>query len=378
MGAGTPFTDEHSGMTEEWLHTLIAEIPAGDRAVMSAAQMRLDGLAKPPGSLGGLEALAVRLAGCTGTLDFPVAPRCVLVFAADNGVVAEGVASGPQALTAIQTENMLCGLTGVAVLARTYGCGLWVTDVGVAAQLTHPHLRARKVAWGTGNIARGPAMTRSQALQALQIGVETAQDAGDRGFRLLGVGEMGIGNTTTSSAVLATLLGLRGPALETVVGRGAGLDDLGYAKKLDAVARALAVNAPDAGDPVDVLAKVGGLDLCAMTGAFLGGARRRLPMVVDGLISLAAALCAVRLCPQVTDHLFPSHRSHERGAELALAELGLPAYLQLGLRLGEGSGCPLLFCLADGAQAVLTEMGNFCQAGIDPAYLAAAATKLKF
>ena len=356
-------------MTEAELNARLAAIGPADAAAREAAVKRLDALAKPPGSLGELEQLAARVAGVTGQVFNTLSPRCVLVFAADNGVVAEGVASGPQSLTAIQSVNMVRGLTGVAVLARQYGADVWVTDVGIQSKLSFPGLRCRRVRAGTENIARGPAMTRAEALQALSVGWDTAREAARAGFRLLGVGEMGIGNTTTSSAVLCALLNLRREAAAQTVGRGAGLPDAAFQKKLSVVQEALAQNQPDACDPVDVLQRVGGLDLAAMTGAFLGAAEQRLPVVIDGFISAVAALCAVRLCPAARDALIASHVSHERGYRLALDALGLPAYLQLDLRLGEGSGCPLMFSLLDGACAVVREMATFSEAGINTAYL---------
>lgn len=357
-----------------WLEQAVASVPAVCAQACKAAEQRLDALAKPPGSLGELEHLAVRLAGCTGQVKNRLSKRCVLVFAADNGVVEEGVASGPQSLTAIQAANMVRGLTGVAVLARCYHSDVWVTDVGIARQdllqaLPCPKLRRAPVALGTRNLANGPAMTRAQALQALYTGWQTAAQAASQGYNVLGIGEMGIGNTTTSSCVLCGLLGLRGEATACTVGRGAGLVDDAFLKKASVVRRALQVNNPSAQDPVEVLATVGGFDLAAMTGAFLGAAAHRLPVVIDGFISVVAALAAVRLCKNVGGYLIASHASHEQGYILALNELGLHASLALDMRLGEGSGCPVMFSVLDGACAVMETMATFEEAGIDTAYL---------
>ena len=345
------------------LETLLASVAPLNAAAMSAAEKRQAQLAKPPGSLGRLEALSVQLAGITGRVRNEIREKHLLVFAADNGVVAEGVSSAPQSVTLQQTVNLTRARTGASVLCRHFGCGITVCDVGVNADIAEPAVLNRKIAYGTGNIARGPAMTREQALTAIFTGAELAQaTAAD----VLGVGEMGIGNTTTSSAVLAALLDA---GVETVTGRGGGVTDDGFRRKKDAIRRALAVNRPDKNDVVDVLAKVGGFDLAAMCGAFLGAAASRRPVVVDGFISAVAALCAVRLCPNVRAYLIPSHASYEIGYRLAMEAMGLQPMLLLEMRLGEGSGCPLAFEILSAACAVMNDMATFDQAGIDDGYL---------
>ena len=345
------------------LETLLASVAPPDAAAMSAAEKRQAQLAKPPGSLGRLEALSVQFAGITGRVRNEIREKHLLVFAADNGVVAEGVSSAPQSVTLQQTVNLTRARTGASVLCRHFGCGITVCDVGVNADIAEPAVLNRKIAYGTGNIARGPAMTREQALTAIFTGAELAQaTAAD----VLGVGEMGIGNTTTSSAVLAALLDA---GVETVTGRGGGVTDDGFRRKKDAIRRALAVNRPDKNDVVDVLAKVGGFDLAAMCGAFLGAAASRRPVVVDGFISAVAALCAVRLCPNVRAYLIPSHASYEIGYRLAMEAMELQPMLLLEMRLGEGSGCPLAFEILSAACAVMNDMATFDQAGIDDGYL---------
>lgn len=345
------------------LETLLASIAPPDTAAMSAAEKRQAQLAKPPGSLGRLEALSVQLAGITGRVQNEIRKKHLLVFAADNGVVAEGVSSAPQSVTLQQTVNLTRAKTGASVLCRHFGCGITVCDVGVNADIAEPAVLNRKIAYGTGNIARGPAMTREQALTAILTGAELAQATG---ADVLGVGEMGIGNTTTSSAVLAALLDA---GVETVTGRGGGVTDDGFRRKKEAIRRALAVNRPDKNDVVDVLAKVGGFDLAAMCGAFLGAAASRRPVVVDGFISAVAALCAVRLCPNVRAYLIPSHASYEIGYRLAMEAMELQPMLLLEMRLGEGSGCPLAFEVLSAACAVMNDMATFDQAGIDDGYL---------
>ena len=279
------------------LESLLESIEPLSKSAMEAAKTRQDALAKPPESLGRLEELSIQLAGITGTLHNTMDKTHLLVFAADNGVVEEGVSSAPQSVTLMQTINLTRAKTGASVLAKHFGAGITVCDVGVNAQITEPKVLNRKIAFGTQNIAKGPAMTREQAEKAILIGAELAMQTE---ANAMGVGEMGIGNTTTSSAVLSVLLGAD---VETVTGRGGGITDGAFLKKKQVIAQAIALNRPDPKDPVDVLCKVGGFDLAAMCGAFLGGAASHRPMVIDGFISVVAALCAVRLCPTVRDYL---------------------------------------------------------------------------
>ncbi|MDK2808214.1 MAG: nicotinate-nucleotide--dimethylbenzimidazole phosphoribosyltransferase [Clostridiales bacterium] len=329
----------------------------------------LDSLAKPPGSLGELEHMAVRISSITGSIKNNLNRRIVLVFSADNGVVEEGIASGPKEITALQTINMLEGRTGVSVLAKHFGSDLCVTDVGVDADLCHKDLVDRKIRRGTSNIAKMAAMSLEEAIEAVFIGMDTVKNAASKGYQLIGIGEMGIGNTTTSSALLAALLGLPMEAIEEVVGKGAGLTKEGYEKKLWVVKQALLMNQPDRDDPLDCLQKVGGFDLAAMTGAYLGAALYRIPVVIDGFISIVAALCAARLCKDAVSYMFASHHSHERGYELALKALSLRAPLHLDMRLGEGSGCPLMFSMLEAACMIVRDMATFEQANINTDYL---------
>lgn len=345
------------------LQELLRAISPPDRAAMRAAQRHQDRLAKPPGSLGRLEELAVQLAGITGRLHAPMEKTRLLVFAADNGVVAEGVACAPQSVTLRQSVNLTRGTTGAAVLAAHFGCELTVCDVGINAPVSEARILDRKIAFGTGNIAQGPAMTREQALKALLTGAELAMACGADG---VGVGEMGIGNTTTAAAVLAVLLDA---PVERVTGWGGGLTPQGFARKQRVIRAALRVNRPDRRDVVEVLAKVGGLDLAAMCGAFLGCAAARRPAVIDGFPSAVAALCACTLCPDTAAYLFPSHASPEPGYTLAMEAMGLKPLLLLEMRLGEGSGCPLTFALLGAAGAVMDHMASFEAAGIRDDYL---------
>lgn len=345
------------------LDALVRAVAPLDRGAMTAAEEYQARLAKPPGSLGQLEEISIQLAGITGRVHNALNKKQLLVFAADNGVVAEGVSSAPQSVTKQQTINLMRGKTGAAVLAKHFGCGLTVCDVGVNADIYESTVLNRKIAYGTQNICTGPAMTREQTLQAILTGAEIARTVD---ADVIGVGEMGIGNTTTSSAVLAVLLGAD---VEAVTGRGGGITEESFRKKKAVIRTAIEVNRPDRDDVVGVLSKVGGFDLAAMCGAFLGAAAARRPAVIDGLISAAAALCAVRLCPNVHGYLVPSHASFEIGYRLTMEAMDLRPLFDLGMRLGEGSGCPLAFQVLDAACAVINDMATFDEAGINDDYL---------
>ena len=348
---------------QEKIEALVRAVQPLDQKAMLAAEAHQARLAKPPGSLGRLEELSVQLAGITGKVHNELPRKQLLVFAADNGVVAEGVSSAPQSVTMQQTINLTRGKTGAAVLAKRFGCGLTVCDVGVNADICESAVLNRKIAYGTQNICAGPAMTREQALQAILTGAAVAENVD---ADAVGIGEMGIGNTTTSSAVLAVLLGAD---VDKVTGRGGGITEESFRKKKAVIRTAIAVNRPNRDDVIDVLAKVGGFDLAAMCGAFLGAAASRRAAVVDGFISAVAALCAVRLCPLVRGYLIPSHASFEIGYRLAMEAMDLRPLLDLGMRLGEGSGCPLAFQVLDAACAVMNNMASFDEAGINDDYL---------
>lgn len=349
---------------QEKIEALVRAVQPLDQKAMLAAEAHQARLAKPPGSLGRLEELSVQLAGITGKVHNELPRKQLLIFAADNGVVAEGVSSAPQSVTMQQTINLTRGKTGAAVLAKRFGCGLTVCDVGVNADICESAVLNRKISYGTQNICAGPAMTREQALQAILTGAAVAENID---ADAVGIGEMGIGNTTTSSAVLAVLLGAD---VDKVTGRGGGITEESFRKKKAVIRTAIAVNRPNRDDVIDVLAKVGGFDLAAMCGAFLGAAASRRAAVIDGFISAVAALCAVRLCPLVRGYLIPSHASFEIGYRLAMEELALRPLFDLGMRLGEGSGCPLLFRVMQGACAVLNHMATFPEAAIEDGYLA--------
>lgn len=339
----------------------IAAVQSLDESAMEQALDRLNSLTKPQGSLGRLEKLAMQAAAITGEVQPELGGKAVVVMAADHGVCDEGVSAYPQVVTAQMVHNFLAGGAAVNVLARQANAEVLCVDIGVATELTHPQLLSRKVRLGTANLAVGPAMSRAEAEAAIAVGYELAQELAGRGMRVLATGEMGIGNTTASAALLMALTDL---SAEEAVGRGTGIDEAQLAHKRQVIERGLAVNAPDAADPLGVLAAVGGLEIAGLVGLILGGAANRCMVVIDGFISSAAALVAIRLCPSAQGYITASHLSRERGHARLLAELGLEPMLDLEMRLGEGTGAVLAFHLIDAAQLILQEMATFDSAGV--------------
>ena len=344
------------------IQTLRAAIATPPVGAAERAYRHLDSLTKPPGSLGRLEELAARLVALTGAPP-RIAQPVIFTFAADHGVVAERVSAYPQSVTAQMLENFLRGGAAVNVLARACGARVVVADFGVANTIVADDALVRcAVAAGTANMARGAAMTREQAETVIERGAELAMQAVDDGADLLATGDMGIGNTTAASAITAAITGA---AVESVTGRGTGVDDDGWRRKVDVVRRALAVNRPDPRDGIDVLAKVGGFEIGGLVGVILAGAARRVPVALDGFIAGAAALVAAAISPAAVHAMFASHRSAEPGHAKALAHLGLEPYLDLGLRLGEGTGAALFVHLARAAVRIYAEMATFKSAGVD-------------
>ena len=333
-----------------------------DEEAMRAARERQDQLTKPQGSLGRLEELAVKVAGITGQTRPRLSRKAVIVLAADHGVAAEGVSAYPQAVTAQMVLNFLAGGAAINVLARQAGARVVVADLGVAAEIPpHPQLVSKKIGYGTRSMTAGPAMTMEEALAAIGAGIEIVEAELARGLDLVATGDMGIGNTTASSAIVAAITGR--PVLE-VTGRGTGVDDAGWGRKVAAIERALAVNRPDPADPLDVLAKVGGYEIAGLVGVILGAAAHRRPVIIDGFISGAAALIATELCPMVHDYLIAAHNSFEIGHRVMLERMELVPLLNLNLRLGEGTGAALAMHLVDDALALLDEMATFGEAGV--------------
>ena len=343
------------------LTSLLRAIPLPDSAAMLRAQQHIDGLLKPPGSLGRLESLAVQLAGMPGLKGVPhVNGKAMLVMCADHGVWDEGVAVSPKVVTAIQAANMTRGTTGVCVLAAQAGAKVHVIDVGIDAEPI-PGVVNMRVARGCGNIAEGPAMSRSQAEELLLEVIRYTHELAKDGVTLFGVGELGMANTTPAAAIVSVLTG---SDAEEVVGIGANLPLSRVGNKVDVVRRAIAVNQPDRHDGVDVLAKVGGFDLVGMAGVMLGAASCGLPVVLDGFLSYSAALAACQIAPQIKPDLIPSHFSAEKGARTALAHLELDPYLNMGMRLGEGSGAALAMPIVEAACAMYNNMGQLAASNI--------------
>ena len=341
------------------LEETMQKIRPVDAAAMAAAKQHWDGLGKPLGSLGRLEKALIRIAGIQRTGDVHIDRKALVIMCADNGVVEEGVTQCGQEVTATVAENFLDEKSCVAIMCRRAGTKICPVDIGMAVDT--PRVEKRKIAYGTKNMAKEPAMTREQAIAAIEVGIAKAEELHAQGYEMLATGEMGIGNTTTSSAMTAVYLGLD---VETVTGRGAGLSSHGLQRKINAIKQAIAVNQPDPEDPLDVLAKVGGLDIAGMCGLFLGGAAQRMPVVMDGFISQVAALTAVRLVPECADYILASHVSEEPGANILLKALEKDAFLTCGMRLGEGSGAVALLPILDFASDIYHKMSTFVQADI--------------
>jgi len=348
------------------LEKFLADMKSLDDNEKQAACAKLDNLVKPIGSLGELENIAARIAGISGKTHYDTSKRCVLIFAADNGVTEEGISSAPQEVTRIQAENITKGITGVAVLAKQFQSDVIVVDVGINADVENSAIVNKKIRKSTWNIAKQPAMTRDEAVRAVLVGTDTAVRAVNDGYKIIGVGEMGIGNTTTSTATLCALANL---LPEQVTGKGAGLSEENYHNKIHVIQAALEYNKPNPTDPIDILAKVGGFDIAAMAGAYIGAAYMKVPVVIDGFISIVAALCAAKLNPLAREYMFASHASSEPGYKYAAGSLGVSPCLHLSMRLGEGSGCPLMFAIMDAACAVIRDMGTFEQGHISEEYL---------
>jgi nicotinate-nucleotide--dimethylbenzimidazole phosphoribosyltransferase len=344
------------------LEEIIANIQPLDEAAMRAARARQDTLTKPRGSLGRLEELSIQLAGIKADPFPSVKRKAIIVMAADHGVALEGVSAYPSDVTAQMVLNFLRGGAAINVLARQAEARVTIVDIGVAAEFEPmPRLIRRKIMYGTRNLAQGPAMTREEAEQALQVGVDVFNDEAARGLDIVATGDMGIGNTTPSSAIVAAMTGF---SVAQVVGRGTGIDDQGLERKIRVIEQALAVNQPNRKDTMDVLHKVGGLEIAGLAGVMIAAAGQRIPVVVDGFISTAAAMIAVALAPRVRDYLISAHQSVEIGHREMLKYLNLNPLLDLNLRLGEGTGAVLAFHLIEASARILCEMATFDEAGV--------------
>jgi nicotinate-nucleotide--dimethylbenzimidazole phosphoribosyltransferase len=351
-------TENFSGMID----STIAKMGSLDRTFMAEAQARHDTLTKPRGSLGRLEELSIQLSGIQCKPIPQIKRKAIVTMAGDHGVVAEAVGNWPQEVTAQMVANFLRGGAGINVIARQIGARVVVVDMGIAGKMEDdPRLVSRKIAWGTRDIASGPAMTREQAIKAIETGIQVVADEVTNGLDIVGTGDMGIGNTTASSAICTVMTGR--PAGE-VTGRGTGIDDKQLAHKVAIVNKALTVNHPDPGRPLEVLAKLGGFEIGGLVGVMLGGAANRIPVVIDGFISGAAALIGTSLAPALKDFLIAAHVSAEAGHRMLLKHLGLEPLLDLEMRLGEGTGAALGIFLCETAARILSEMATFTEANV--------------
>ncbi len=346
----------------ELLQQTIEMIRPLDEEAMGKVRLRQHQLTKPRGSLGRLEELSVRIAGITGKVMPNIEQKAIVTMAGDHGVIVEGLTAYPQEVTAQMVYNFLRGGAAINVFARHIDARVVVVDMGVAANLElHPLLVSRKIAFGTRNMAKEPAMSREQALQAIVSGIEVVNDEIAKGLDIVGVGDMGIGNTTPSSAICAAITG---ESVAKVTGKGVGISDEQLASKVTVIETALALNKPDPDDAIDVLSKVGGFEIGGITGVILGAAAQRIPAVIDGFIAGAAALIATGLCPRAKDYLIAAHASAEAGHRVILDYLGSKPILDLEMRLGEGTGAALAISIIEAAVKALAEMATFADAGI--------------
>ena len=328
-----------------------ASIEPVDRQVARAMREKQDSLAKPVGSLGRLEELSIIIASSQRTMTPACRDKWITIFAADHGIATEGVTNAPQIVTALQTMNFIAGGAGINAITRAEGISISVTDAGIACDYNHEGIRQCSLGRGTANIAEGPAMTREQAIASLEVGIDAVNEIKE--LDILGTGEMGLGNTSASTAILATLLDLD---VDSITGIGSGISDEARVRKTELIRKALDVNSPDPSDPIDVLAKVGGFEIGAIAGAMLAAAARHVPVVIDGFISSAAAQIAISLCPEIREYMILSHQSAEKGHDLISEKMGLKPLFDLGMRLGEGTGAAIAINLCEAAVHVANEM----------------------
>ena len=339
----------------------IKKIGALDERAISAARARQDILTKPAGSLGTLEEISTKVAGITGNAMPKMKDKVIITMAGDHGVTDDGVSAYPKEVTAQMVYNFLNDGAAINVLARHAGARVVIVDMGVAVDFTHERLVSKKIAYGTANMAKGPAMSYEDAVRSIEAGIEVFESEAKKGVDIVGVGDMGIGNTTSSSAIVAVITG---EDVEKVTGRGTGIDDAGLEKKIAVIEEAIRVNKPNNKDAIDVLAKVGGFEIGGMAGVILAAASHRVPVVIDGFISGTAALVAYGIAPAVKDYMIAAHRSVEKGHSVTLDYIGLKPLLDLDMRLGEGTGAALGISIVDAACKILGEMATFEDAGV--------------
>ena len=344
------------------INEAINSIKPLDERAMAEARRRQDSLTKPQSSLGQLESLSIQVAGIKGDARPLITHKVIFTLAGDHGVTKEGVSAYPSEVTPQMVYNFLRGGAAINVLARQVGARVIIADLGVASILErHPQLKDKKLALGTHNMAEGPAMSRQQAIRSVEAGIELVEEELTKGIDILGTGDMGIGNTTPSSAITSVITGAD---VSTVTGRGTGLDDEGWKRKVKMIQKALEINRPNPKDAINVLSKVGGFEIGGIAGVILAGAKYQIPVVIDGFISGAAALIATSLSPQAKPYLIASHQSVEPGHKIILEHLGLKPLLNLDLRLGEGTGAALGIFLVEASLKILDEMATFAEAGV--------------
>lgn len=334
--------------------------PLNEEAIRKASE-RQSNLTKPPGSLGFLEDCSIRLAGIKGEIPVEIGKKMVILCAGDHGVVEEGISAYPQEVTAQMLLNFISGKAAINVLAKHVGAEVLLVNAGVKEQIKHPAVTNRPIKPGTENIVKGPAMSQQEAVKSIELGIEMTEEAINKGAGIIATGDMGIGNTTPSTAIVSVLT--ETPS-SLITGKGTGLDDSSLKRKAEVIEKAIEVNQPDRGNPIDVLAKVGGFEIGALTGVILASAANRVPVVIDGLISTAAALLAVEIAPLASAYLFPSHLSEEPGHQAALKKLRLEPYLLLKMRLGEGTGAVLGVFIIEASLKILNQMATFEEAGV--------------
>lgn len=334
----------------------INKITAPDKAAMDNARQRWNNIGKPLHSLGLLEEAVIKIAGIRGNADVLLNKRRTVVFCADNGVVCENVTQSDSSVTAVVAEAIANGTSSINRMAQTFNADVLPVDIGIAREIANEKILCRKISFGTENIAKGAAMPREQAIKAIAVGIDIAESCAENGFDIIVTGEMGIGNTTTSSAVAAVLLGA---CPREVTGRGAGLDNAGLERKINVIERAIALNSPCKNDAVDIISKLGGYDIAGMTGLFLGGAIYKIPIVIDGFISAVSAALAVKINPLAKEYMLCSHVSKEPAGRKILDLIGLKPLITAELALGEGTGGILLLPLLDGALSVYNSAHSF-------------------
>lgn len=346
----------------EKLELIVGKVESPDEKYFDLSQQKLDNLTKPVGSLGRLEELARQIAGITGNICPVLDKKCIFTMAADHGVVAEGISAYPSEVTPQMVYNFLSGGAAINVLSKHVGAEVIVVDMGVACDLKkNDALIVKKIGYGTRNMAKGPAMTLEEAAASVMAGIEIVQEYAGKGVKIIGTGDMGIGNTTSSSAIVSVIAGVDA---EMVTGYGTGLDDKGLLHKIKVIEKSISINNPDPNNGLDILSKIGGFEIGGIAGLIIGSAYMKIPVVIDGFISGAGAMIAEKICPKSREYMIASHQSVEKGHRIMMDALGIKPLFNLDMRLGEGTGAALGISLAEASVKILNEMATFEEAGV--------------